>query len=165
MQSQLVRHLKRKHDQEEFVIAAVKLPKIEQEKAFGDIRTMAIYKTNVELAKTDGAVLQRERRQGKYQTDLVMCNSCKEFYAKRCIGKHTKMCYESCTQTGFVWFPKSRSSSLGLWLSNSEVPGEFETQTVEKFRNDETGKVCHNDIVVLRLGRSCGLNLSGKRSM
>jgi len=153
MQSQLVRHLKRKHAQEESVIAAVKLPKIEQEKAFGDLRKMAIYKTNVELAKTDGAVLHRERRQGKDQTDLVMCSSCKGFYAKRRIWKHKKICYESCTQTGFVWFPKSRSASLGLLLSNSEVPDEFETQIVEKFRNDETGKVCRNDIVVLRLGR------------
>ena len=68
---------------------------------------MAIYKTNVELAKIDGGVLHREQRQGKDQTDLVMCSSCKGFYAKRRIWKHKKCAMSHVHKPEFSGFQKA----------------------------------------------------------
>ena len=48
-QSQLVRHLTRKHKMEDAVVAALKLPKMEQRRAFEKIRKDGIFKMNVSL--------------------------------------------------------------------------------------------------------------------
>ncbi|KAK3727065.1 hypothetical protein RRG08_026590, partial [Elysia crispata] len=47
-QSQLVRHLTRKHKMEDAVVAALKLPKMEQRRAFEKIRKDGILKMNVD---------------------------------------------------------------------------------------------------------------------
>ena len=64
-QSQLKRHIIRKHGHENSVQAALKLPKAEQNRAFEALRKEGIYKKNVELIHNNEDIdLIRERKQG-----------------------------------------------------------------------------------------------------
>ncbi|KAK7489172.1 hypothetical protein BaRGS_00019550, partial [Batillaria attramentaria] len=64
-QSQLVRHIKRKHGEEESVQAALKLPQADQQRAFESLRKEGIYQKNVEIQEKNGAwakSAKKERR-------------------------------------------------------------------------------------------------------
>ena len=91
-ETQLVRHLKRKHTNEEAVQAAIKLPASEQRRAFEIIRKNGIYVKNVEknVDECSNVDLIRERRQG--ESKVVMCTGCRGFYSKTRIYKHKKVC-------------------------------------------------------------------------
>ena len=49
---------------------------------------------------------------------------------------------------------------LGEEINNDE----FTSQILNKFRSDETGKLCQSDPVVVRLGKSYGQNLQEKNA-
>ena len=65
---------------EDAVVAALKLPKIEQRRAFEKIRKDGILKMNVSLMEKGHNVI-RERRQGSCNdADVRMCNGCHGFF-------------------------------------------------------------------------------------
>ena len=142
-QSQLVRHLKRKHKMEDAVVAALKLPKMEQHRAFEKIRKDGILKMNVSLMGK-GHNLIRERRQGSCN------NECHGFYDRKQIYRHKKCIVLSGTSSGSVNFSKSWRSVQSLCVTE-----EFES-VIDSFRNDEAGKLCQSDSLIILFGKRCG---------
>ena len=89
--SHLTRHLKRKHKDEEEVVLALKLPKKDQEKAFGALKREGIFMANMKRLESDkSAPLIRERSQGT--ADTVLCSGCRGFYDAKSIFKHKRLC-------------------------------------------------------------------------
>ncbi|KAK7487420.1 hypothetical protein BaRGS_00021382, partial [Batillaria attramentaria] len=144
-QSQLVRHIKRKHGEEESVQAALKLPQADQQRAFESLRKEGIYKKNVEIQEKNGhADLIRERKQGN--SDIVMCSGCKGFFSKRRICKHKKYhcSHSSNPQAETVNFTR---------VVTPGVSEEFQREISDRFRDDESGHLCKTDKVILLLGQ------------
>ena len=146
-QAQLVRHLKRKHKTEEAVVAALVLPKAEQKQAFERIRKEGILKLNINNMEK-GQSLVRERRQGiSNDADVGMCNGCNRFFDKKSIYRHKKRCVGvSGTTHGSVNFATLKSAE------SLDVTEEFKA-VLCSFRNDEAGKLCRSDPLIIMLGK------------
>ena len=146
-QAQLVRHLKRKHKTEEAVVAALELPKAEQKQAFERIRKEGILKLNI-INMEKGQSLVRERRQGSSNdADVRMCNGCNGFFDKKSIYRHKKRCVGvSGTTHGSVNFATWKSAE------SLAVTEEFKA-VLYSFRNDEAGKLCRSDPLIIMLGK------------
>ncbi|GFO25154.1 histone-lysine N-methyltransferase setd8-a [Plakobranchus ocellatus] len=89
-QSHLVRHLKRRHRQEQAVADALKLSKAEQKIVFGRIRKEGIFLKNQKLMKK-GLPLIRERHQ-TLGDELKMCEICHAFLSSKNVKVHQKRC-------------------------------------------------------------------------
>lgn len=145
-QTHLKRHLIRRHKLEEKVIEALKLPLKEQTQAFAAMRKAGIYEKNMELSK-DRRSLIRERRQGK--SDTVLCSGCHGFYDRKTIFKHKRTCTRDFSQ-------KPCSVNANRLSSNAEsldLPDDFVSMVLQRFRNDSTGNLCRKDLAVLLLGK------------
>ena len=141
-QSQLVRHLKRKHKMEDAVVAALK-----QHRAFEKIRKDGILKMNVSLMEK-GHNLTRGRRQGSCNNaDLRMCNGCHGFFDRKQIYRHKKCIDLSGTSSGSVNFSKSWRSAESICVTE-----EFKS-VIDSFRNDEAGRLCQSDSLIILFGK------------
>ena len=140
-----MRHLKTQHGNEKLVKEALTLTKKERIKAINTIKKKGIYKVNIELRKK-GKELLRERTQGSEKNkNLEMCGGCKGFYSKRRIKKHLKKCDEGIDGI---------KTSLDVrHIGDEDNVTEFTRNVLDKFRTDETGRLCRNDPVVVRLGQ------------
>ncbi|XP_070177564.1 nucleolar protein dao-5-like [Littorina saxatilis] len=150
LQTHMVRHLKRKHCDEDAVSSALKLKtKQDQHEAFEKIRKLGILHANQIAASSGGDLYHRERRHGTDQPTMVMCSTCNGFYVKKGIWKHKKRCTYLCTTpSGYVSFPQG-----GDYARESGVTEQFRTEIVDRFRQDEVGNVCRTDRVILLLGQ------------
>ena len=148
-QSRLVRHLKRQHKQEEAVKSAMNLPRVEQQRAFEQIRKEGIYKMNLILIK-ENLPLLRERRKGECSNvDLRMCGGCRGFFDKKQIYRHKKNCnFITGTACGSVNFAKSSRSAESMGVKE-----DFKL-VLDSFRDDESGKLCQTDHLIILLGKS-----------
>ena len=144
--SQLPRHLKRKHQNEEAVAAALKLPKVEQSNAFAYIRKSGIYKYNVQskIDDSNGSLI-KERRQRTSST--LMCSGCKGFFDSKSIWKHKKR----CVSDGHLH--SVNFSSLSKEFKELDLPEDFKIQVVDAFRKDDVGTLCRNDKATLHMGK------------
>ena len=148
VQSQLLRHIKRKHKNEEAVVAALQLPQTEQLRAFENIRKLGIFKLNLNKVEK-GQPLIRERKQGSSSdADLRMCNGCHGFYDTKQIYRHKKRCAElsGTSSSGSVNFSSSWKSAKSLGVSEDFKP------VLDSFRNDEAGNLCKSDPFIILLG-------------
>ena len=140
-QSQLVRHLKRKHKSEEAVVAAQRLPKKKgQHRAFEKIRKEGNLKVNMRNMEK-GQKLIKERRQcsGNYG-DIRICNGCHGFFYKRQIHRHKKGCVDQTgTSCGSINFSTSWKSAESLGVS------EVFKSVLDSFHNDEAGRLCRSN--------------------
>ena len=124
---------------------AITLPKAEKTKAFNGIKKKGIMKKNIQL-KSEGKELLRERRPGSVNSQhLAICNGCKGFYSRRRISRHQRQC-KDC-KSG------SKDSLSVKYLGEEIKDDEYTSQILEKFRSDESGKLCQSDPVVVRLGK------------
>ena len=83
--------MKRKHKDEEEVVLALKLPKKDQEKAFGALKREGIFMANMKRLESDkSAPLIKERSQRA--ADTVLCSGCRGFYDAKSIFKHKRLC-------------------------------------------------------------------------
>ena len=116
-ESQLVRHLKRKHKMEDAVVATLKLSKMEQHRAFEKNQKRWNFESNVRIMEK-GHKLIRERRQGSCNNaDLRMCNGCHGFFDWKQIYRHKKCIDLSGTSSGSVNFTKSWRSAESLCVT------------------------------------------------
>ena len=144
-QSKLKRHMVRRHKNEESVQAAMLLPMCEQAKAFENLRKEGIFQTNVRIQAGGGTneSLLRERKQGA--SKRVLCSGCKGFYSKKQIHRHKKHCSHTSSMTSnSVDFSGSRPTG---------VSKQFQEQVLDKFRDDDCGKICRKDKLVILLGQ------------
>ena len=145
-QSQLNRHLKRRHKNEEAVMAALKLPKADQKKAFDRIRKEGIFEKNLCLAK-EGSPLIRERRQGP-DSDLKMCGGCNGFFKSKQLYRHKKKCEHVTGTSGLsINFSKLMVTAESLGISN-----KFKA-VLDSFRDDPAGQLCQTDPFIILLGK------------
>ena len=91
----------------------------------------------------DGADLIRERRQGG--KILLMCSGCRGFYSKTRIYKHKKLCKHSAG-------PRAESVDFSYTRPDG-VFEEFQKNVLDKFRDDDVGRLCKTDSVILRVGQ------------
>ena len=129
------------------MIAALALPKAEQTLAFDKIKKDGILKLNMQNMK-NGQPLERERRQRSlHDEDVRMCNGCNGFFYRKTIYRHKKRCVGvSGTTHGSVNF--------ATWTTakSLDVSEEFKAVLLS-FRDDEAGKLCRNDPLIIMLGR------------
>ena len=132
------------------------LSKAEKTKALNGIKKKGNMKKNMKL-KSEGKELLRERRHGSANSQhLAIRSGCKGLYSKRIIAKHQRKC-EECKEG-------SKNSLSVKYLGGEINDDEFTSQILNKFRSDETGKLCQSDPVVVRLGKSYGQNLQEKNA-
>ena len=95
-----------------------------------------------------GHNLIRERRQGSCNNaDLRMCNGCHGFFNRKQIYRHKKCIDLSGTSSGSVNFTKSWRSAESLCVTE-----EFKS-VIDSFRNDESGRLCQSDSLIILLGK------------
>ncbi|XP_070191728.1 uncharacterized protein [Littorina saxatilis] len=150
MQSRLPRHLKRKHSDVEAVSSAFKLPKQDKNEVLSGIRKLGILKENnaIKLSGGKNPIFHRERRGTGKDKDLVVCNGCKGFFSKTRIWKHKQTCVENVMSVGSVDYNFTRHR-----CDHDFVTSEFRSEILDHFRNDEVGKLCQTDKVIVRLGQ------------
>ena len=122
------------------------MPEKDQMRAFASMRKDGIYQQNVTLAQKRKELI-RERRQGSSTT--LMCSGCKGFYDKKTIYKHKNNCCKSQSENPIVvdiQVPSENALSL-------ELSKEFTQQVLNRFRNDEVGRLCRTDFLTLLLGK------------
>ena len=111
------------------------------------IRKDGILKMNVSVMEK-GHNLIRERRQGSCNNaDLRMCNGCHGFFDRKQIYRHKKCIDLSGTSSGSVNFTKSWRSAESLCVTE-----EFKS-VIDSFRNDETGRLCQSDSLIILFGK------------
>ncbi|RUS68728.1 hypothetical protein EGW08_023510, partial [Elysia chlorotica] len=145
-QTHLKRHIIRRHKNEMEVIAALDLPQKEQAHAFAAMRKAGTYEKNMELSK-ERQPLIRERRQGK--SDTVMCSGCHGFYDRKTIFKHKRSCTKSFSQNPC----HVQVNRLSDNAESLDLPNDFITDVLQRFRHDLTGDLCRKDLAVLLLGK------------
>ena len=95
-----------------------------------------------------GHNLIRERRQGSCNNaDLRMCNRCHGFFDRKQIYRHKKCIDLSGTSAGSVNFTKSWRSAESLCVTE-----EFKS-VIDSFRNDEAGRLCQSDSLIILFGK------------
>lgn len=144
LQSKLKRHLLRKHKDEEQVKAALELPGPEQKRAFDALKKEGIFHKNIQIQEGLGDLL-RERNQGDKQ--VVMCSGCKGFFGVERICKHKKYScpHSSNPSADTIHFSKKKCK---------EVSENFQTNVLDKFRDDDAGNLCRTDKLILLLGET-----------
>ncbi|XP_035827140.1 uncharacterized protein LOC101860428 isoform X2 [Aplysia californica] len=146
--SHLTRHLKRKHKDEEEVVLALKLPKKDQEKAFGALKREGIFMANMKRLESDkSAPLIRERSQGV--GDTVLCSGCRGFYDAKSIFKHKRLCEKNLSDL-------SKTIKLNELSDNATLAGvdsDFKENILDRFRKNEVGEICRTDFVTLLFGK------------
>ena len=76
---------------------------------------------------------------------VVMCGNCYGFYHSRFLGIH-KMCLESCEPS--VNVPLSHLSSF-----DGDMSDAFLKEVLYKLRDDEIGKICKSDHIIIIIGK------------
>lgn len=160
MQSQLARHLKRKHADEDDVSKAITLPLKEQNEVLARIRKSAILNVNTkrlrESKSEEKPLLITERYRGN--EDVVMCGHCTGFYKKSILWKHTLKCQGGQSQRS-VPVPTS-----ALAISDEirkKLGPDFTENILNRFHEDDIGNLCKTDKLILLVGRN--LHAKGKK--
>ena len=150
MQSQLIRHLRRQHKNEEEVKAALTLPDSERLQAMVKIRKDGIYKENIRRINTcsdnDKPILLRERCQ--WTSELIMCGNCRGFYSKVRVWRHKQVCHNLALNK-VASVPLSSLTAVG-GRKHNEI---FQTKILDRFRSDLVGNVCRSDTMIIHLGK------------
>ena len=148
IRSRLSDHMKKKHSDEPEVKAAKRLPELDSHITFALLRKKGIMKANLKLVQTkhpSGKVeLIRERKQSS--GDIVYCSTCYAFVSKAYFNRHRKTC--CLTETSII-APVAIPSTI---CSASGVPEEFKTEILRSFSQDDVGKNCTTDELIVGYG-------------
>nr|XP_054771810.1 uncharacterized protein LOC129279772 [Lytechinus pictus] len=144
----LSRHIRNVHKNEKDVQIAMKLPKKEQLRAFGEFKKQGILQRNRKCAKEEEEpAYQRERCTGRKDA-LLICGICKGFYAKKYFSRHHKMCRGDTAIP-----PSSVSVSLLSTDPNTEISCQgFASEILSRIKDDEIGEMCKTDPVIRNIG-------------
>jgi len=146
MQAKLRRHIERKHKAEPEVIAAQALSKTEKDRAFEMIKKRGIYKINQQMMRDGKNEYIREKQQtNTAEAELVMCGYCHGFFAKEYFHRHKRRC--AAAEAGQV------AVSVPLPVQDTEDDAEFTQNILSRFQQDDVGKTCQEDEMVLAVGK------------
>ena len=148
MRSRLTDHLKKKHTKESDVKAAMRLPQQDRDRAFAALRKKGILKANMKLLKTEKqsspVKLIRERRRGS--DNVLYCSKCYTFVSKQYFHRHRRLCYSNETS---VTAPEGIPS---VFCCVTEISEEFKKEILISLYQDEVGKICTSDKLILGFG-------------
>nr|XP_047130096.1 uncharacterized protein LOC124810008 isoform X2 [Hydra vulgaris] len=151
IQSRLTRHITLKHKDIETVKSALNLPDREKLKMFDKFKKEGIKKYNIDQTKELNPNFQRERKAKKTCKDtaenLEMCGHCNGFFSKRFLSRHSKNC-DLNNLKSTIHIPLSLIKDNFL----SSFPNEFVTNVLGNMRNDDVGKICKQDDIILTVG-------------
>ena len=142
----LQRHLRTVHKAEDAVKRACQLPPKERNMAFKQIRRQAIMKFNQAQMRLENPQLQRERRRKFSSADLVMCNYCNGFFARKHFWRHKEGCKGDSAAV-----PIAVPVEL-LKKTDVAVSDEFRDNILSKFIGDDVGKLCMSDATIVLVG-------------
>ncbi|XP_065651046.1 uncharacterized protein LOC136079248 [Hydra vulgaris] len=139
-QTRLSRHILKRHKDLEIVKTAIKLPEGEKHKMFNKFNKEGIKKYNKKRGK-------KNLNEEEIINNLEMCGYCNGFFSKRFLSRHIKNC-DLNTSKPIIHVPisliKNNLSSL--------FPNEFVINVLGNMRNDEVGKICKQDNIILTVG-------------
>ena len=87
-----------------------------------------------------GAVFDREKLGSN--NDIVMCTSCKGFYARTFYYRHTQHCLDSCPPVPVLPCQLKEKCDFG-------VSQEFQESILNVMRNDKVGMLCKSDKTII----------------
>ncbi len=119
--------------------------------ALADLRKRAILEKNSDLAKEVAEPQYlRERRQGG--KDLVICGVCLGFYSRKKLWQHKQSCGRKGPPVALppVSVP---ASTLSIPEDKTQLGTEFRSEVLERLHDDDVGRVCHTDTMIVILGK------------
>ena len=134
----LSRHITRKHNENAHVKEALKIGRKECKAEFDKFRKEGIYQANMQKMSDPGAVFDREY-------DIVMCTSCKGFYARTFYYRHSRHCLDSCPPVLVLPCQLKEKCDFG-------VSQEFKECILNIMCNDEVGMLCKSDETIITVG-------------
>ena len=144
--TKLTRHIKRVHKKEPRVKEALKMKKKDMLATFISFKREGIYIFNKREAALVKPNYQRERTAVKWNK-LLCCGTCKSFVASRGFNRHIKNCQKNHCR-----------KAVSIPISLMEIPKElqfdedFKLHIISKFRQNEVGKLCQTDSIILQIG-------------
>ena len=90
-----------------------------------------------------GAVFDSEKLGSN--NDIVMCTSCKGFYARTFYSRHSRHCLDSCPPVPVL--PRQLKEKCDFGVSQ-----EFKECILNVMRNDEVGMLCKSDETIITVG-------------
>ncbi|MEW8546316.1 MAG: hypothetical protein AB2693_22595, partial [Candidatus Thiodiazotropha sp.] len=141
-QTQLPRHIVKKHKELPEVAEALSLPKGSKERneCFERFRKDGIFKYNEMQSRLDNPTYIAER---KTQKNIICCSSCKGFYGRRLFHRHKATCT-----------PDKTSEPIGIHMDVFSSRGDnFSDLVLSRFRRDTIGNLCRTDPTLILIGR------------
>ncbi len=103
-------------------------------------------KFNQAQMRLENPQLQRERRRKFSSADLVMCNYCNGFFARKHFWRHKEGCKGDSAAV-----PIAVPVEL-LKKTDVAVSDEFRDNILSKFIGDDVGKLCMSDATIVLVG-------------
>ena len=145
LQSQIARHLKRKHKDEDLIQTAINGGKKRHDEIIDHVRKLGMDKYNkIELGK-EKPCIQRERRPTKNnEEDVVMCSKCHGVYQRQSYSRHKSVCAgDSLPPTALDL------DHVKVKLNLSSI---FKKEILGTLRHDMIGKIVWSDQWILIIG-------------
>ena len=127
------------------VLKAVALPNKERKYEVGLIRKEAMARLNIEHIKKGGNPTRQRQQHSKSKTTDVQCSQCKGVYGSKTIWKHKKYC-ASGGKSG-------ESTRIKPGILQPPSTDEFSDIILSRFRDDEMGKICQTDNLLIKYGK------------
>ncbi|XP_057294029.1 uncharacterized protein LOC130657627 isoform X3 [Hydractinia symbiolongicarpus] len=144
--SKLNRHITLCHKHHPDVKDALNMPRKERLRAFANFRKIGIYNHNVKEIEEGGRNLLREK-QNDSDDPLVMCTTCKGFYAKTFKARHKADCSKNSCQ-----FPVTIALDCTSDESWKLSDDQFKQRILNIIRDDAVGTLAKSDPVILMVG-------------
>ena len=134
------------HKNEDNVKAALLKPKNERNRVFQCFKRVGIHKVNMKLSAATEPEYLRERKARKCEK-IVMCTSCKGFFASSYLARHMSTCgKDSCTTKLCV------PVKLIADTAQDGLKENFKTDILNVLRNDEIGIIAKSDPTIMMIG-------------
>jgi len=155
-QVHLKRHIMRKHSNESAVADCRKQPEHEQRIVFDRLRKQGIYARNKQLTM-DGSLHSKPLREKSYHmkadgSSLKICGNCKGFLNSLHLWHHKRKC-GTCQNVADATSMTQSALPARLLATEPSVSETFKCDVVSHLRDDECGRLCSSDKMILSLGQ------------
>nr|XP_054749856.1 uncharacterized protein LOC129255532 [Lytechinus pictus] len=143
----LSRHIKLNHGDQDEVKKALEAPRKERIELFSKFKQQGIYQAKNKIARETDPIFYQESR-SRAKNRLIMCGNCMGFFSSRYLGRHKKNCDKES-------FTKAYDVPAGLLNKHDDEVEDplFFNNVLCAFNEDNIGKICHTDNMILTVGR------------
>lgn len=152
-QSNLKKHLFRRHKGEDQIKEALKGTEHDQTRIVDYLLKAAIFDDNCHKEKSGDTITPiRQQGQTLKSENYVICGYCRGTYKKPQFWKHQRICYSK----DITYKPKLKMSDLKLMENADNIPeSSYFTQVLSKFADDEIGSLAKEDSLIREYGHRC----------